>query len=99
MKTRKPQSSTLRDGDAVAYAASFPKNTGQFTGSAPQRRGVFLGFSRIPGFVRVRWSDEAETLRNHADAEYCDEVRRNGSLVATCNIARVGSARFALNDL
>jgi hypothetical protein len=75
-------------GDRVAYAAAFLKNTGQFTGEAPFRRGVLVGFdeamTRAAGkpFALVRWDDAEEP-----------------GLVLASNIARVGSPRYALNDL
>lgn len=97
--------SKLIEGDRIAYAAKFLKNTGQFSGSAPQRRGTFLGvypaMSKTHGFVR--WDDQEERIAAGAgqfgEADYCEHVRRHGELVALSAIAKIGSARFALNDL
>jgi len=93
---------TLQPGDRIAYAAKFLKNTCQLTGAAPQRRGTYLGpHAGMPErYSRVRWDDEAEYLAQRADdPEYCLNVRTLGSMVATINIAKVGSPRFALTDL
>jgi hypothetical protein len=95
----------LNPGDRVAYAAAFLKNTGQFTGAAPQRRGTFLGvYDAMPKtHGRVRWDDQEERiaagLGQFGEADYCEHVRAHGELAALSAIARVGSARFALNDL
>jgi hypothetical protein len=91
-------------GDRVGYAAKFLRNTGQFTGAAPQKRGTYVGPDKHNDkFGRVHWDDEAERIAagqgNYAEADYCEDVRLNGSLVFLGNIARVGSPRFALNDL
>jgi hypothetical protein len=94
--------SKLIAGDRVAYAAKFLRATGQLTGAAPQRRGTFLRHD-FNGFCRVRWDNEGEYISSgrgqYADDEYCRDVRENGNLVAITNIAKVGSPRFALNDL
>lgn len=94
----------LSPGDRIAYSAKFLKNTGQFTGAAPQRRGTYVGLDkRMPNYARVHWDDEAERIAaregDFAEQDYCDEIRQNGSLVHANNIARVGSPRFASNDL
>ncbi len=96
--------STLKPGDRVAYAAKFLKDTGQFTGGAGERRGTYLRSAPgMPKYGYVRWDDEAERIaagqNDYAEADYCEAVRRDGSLVCLPNIARVGSPRFALNDL
>lgn len=96
--------STLKPGDRVAYAAKFLKNTGQFTGEAGERRGTYLRpRPGMPKYGYVRWDDEAKRIASgqgdYAEADYCETVRRDGSLVCLSNIARVGSPRFALNDL
>jgi len=96
---------TLKAGDVVAYAAKFLRSTGQFTGAAPARRGVYVGPepSMPTTYCRVRWDDIEAVIASgagqYADPEYVDDARRNGSLVHVNNIAKVGSARFALNDL
>ena len=99
----------FQPGDIVGYAARFLRDTGQFTGAAPQRRGVFVSYA--PPFEksgrithgRVHWDDEASLIASgkgdYAEADYCSEIRANGSLVALSAIAKVGSARFVLNDL
>lgn len=93
----------LQNGDTIAYTAKFLKNTGQFTGNAPARRGVFLGICPKMGmpFARVRWNDiDYETYTDSQNGEdYAENIRRNGSVVNVNNIAKVGSAKFALNDL
>ena len=92
-------------GDRVAYSASYLRNTGQFTGTAPQRRGTYLGpYEGMPKtHCRVRWDDQeariAAGVGQFAEADYCDHVRAEGELVALRAIARVGSARFSHSDL
>ena len=97
---------TFQPGDRIAYAAAFLKNTGQFTGAAPQRRGTYVGPAGAgwpDTYGYVRWDDEAERLASgqgdYAEQDYCDAVRANGSIACLPNLAKVGSARFALNDL
>ncbi|MDE3023350.1 MAG: hypothetical protein KGI54_16125 [Pseudomonadota bacterium] len=96
----------LQAGDKIAYAAKFLKNTGQHTGYAPQRRGVFLKYDSLCGhekYARVQWDDIDSVITSgqgqYADAEYVEDIRQNGSLVLSDNIAKIGSAKFALNDL
>lgn len=95
----------LTAGDRIAYAASFLRNTGQFSGSAPQRRGTYLGpYAGMPKTHGcVRWDDREERiaagLGQFGEADYCEHVRANGELVALSAIAKVGSARFAHNDI
>lgn len=97
--------SKLSPGDRIAYSASFLKCTGQFSGPAPQRRGTYLGtYAPLPkSHGRVRWDDQEERIAakagQFAEADYCAHVRAEGELVALSAIAKVGSARFALNDL
>lgn len=92
----------MQAGDRVAYSAAFLKSTGQFTGSAPQRRGTYVGPAPGPEKThsRVRWDsfDFAHAARQNGE-DYAEHVREHGELAATKNIAKVGSARFALNDL
>lgn len=87
-------------GDRVAYAAAFLKNTGQFTGSGPQRRGTFVKiWESNPDFGRVKWDDfeaNAPALALHWGEDYVADAREHGQLVHIKNIAKVGSARFAL---
>jgi hypothetical protein len=96
---------TFALGDRIAYAASFLKNIGASTGAIPQRRGVFLRVETSmgsPNFCRVRWDDEAASLPGLAEQygeDYAEDVRAKGSLVNLTSIAKVRSARFALNDL
>jgi hypothetical protein len=88
-------------GDRIAYAAKFLKNTGQFTGPGGQRRGVFVSYwDKDPKFARVHWDDfdYDESARQYGD-DYADDAKQFGQCVLAVNIARVGSARFALNDL
>ena len=93
----------LNPGDKIAFTASFLKNTGQFTGTSGARRGVYVKADRMPGFARVRWGDEetriAEGVGNYAEADYCADIREHGSLVCEKNICRVGSDKFACNDI
>ena len=96
--------SQLKIGDRVACASAHLKNTGQQTGAAGSRRGTYAGpCSYAPGFGFVHWDDEAERIAagqgDYAEADYCESVRKNGALVGLRAIARVGSARFACNDL
>ena len=96
-------------GDRVAYAASWLRNIGHFSGHIPFRRGTFLGVEKTApeSHGRVKWDDIEELIAEcakdpnsqYADAEYVAEIRANGQLVALSAIAKVGSPRFALNDL
>lgn len=92
---------TFKTGETIAYTAKFLKNTGQFTGGAGQRRGVFVSlWAADPRFARVRWTDaDYERLAEQNGQDYADEAKEHGQLVALANICRVGSARFAHNDL
>jgi hypothetical protein len=92
---------TLTAGDRVAYAASFLRNTAQHTGSAPQRRGTFVKLwdTDPEHFARVKWDDfeeRAPQLAEQWGQDYVDDARVNGQLVHIKNIAKVGSAAFAL---
>ncbi|UGY15191.1 hypothetical protein HAP48_0042815 [Bradyrhizobium septentrionale] len=91
---------TLTSGDRVAYAASFLKSTGQHTGAAPQRRGTFVSYwVSNPDFARVHWDDFeqiAPQLAEQYGDDYVADARSCGSLVHAKNIAKIGSARFAL---
>lgn len=90
----------LQPGDRIAYAAKFLKNTGQFTGGAGQRRGTFVSYQ--DEHARVRWDDFEVNATRYAEQygdDYVDDARKHGQLVHAANIAKVGSARFALNDL
>lgn len=94
----------FKAGDRVAYSAAFLKNTGQFAGYAPQRRGTFASYYEgSPAHAYVHWDDEAERIAagqgDFAEMDYCEHVKAHGSLVALSAIAKVGSARYALNDL
>jgi hypothetical protein len=89
-------------GDRIAYAAKFLKNTAQFTGAAPQRRGTFVGYwPRDPQFARVKWDDFEECCAQgggqYGDTEWTADAREHGAIVHANNIAKVGSPRFALN--
>ncbi|WP_316196630.1 hypothetical protein [Bradyrhizobium sp. SZCCHNS3053] len=90
----------LQTGDRVAYSAAFLKNTAQHTGFAPQRRGTFVKlWESNPDFARVKWDDfEAsvpQLIRSY-DADYVADAREHGQLVHIKNVAKVGSAAFAL---
>jgi hypothetical protein len=93
---------SLQPGDRVAYSAKFLRNTCQFSGAAPQRRGSFVQYDPN-GFGRVHWDDEAQRIAEQegqfADQDYCNEIAAHGSLVHANNIAKVGSPRFSCNDL
>ena len=91
----------LIKGDRVAYAAKFLKNVGAFTGETPRRRGTFVSFwDKDPKFARVHWDDfdYASSAQQHGD-DYAADAKEFGQCVLAVNIARVGSPRFALNDL
>jgi hypothetical protein len=92
---------TLQPGDTVAYAAKFLRNTCQHTGNAPKRRGVFVGYwARDPNVARVKWSDFDFDYQSQQNGEdYALDAREHGQCVLACNIAKVGSPRFALNDM
>ena len=88
-------------GDRIAYTAKFLKNTGQFTGPSGQRRGEFLKYWEMDSrFARVRWDDfdQGAAAKQYGD-DYALDATEHGQIVMACNIAKVGSARFALNDL
>ena len=93
-------------GDRVALSAAFLKNTGQFTGASADKRGTFAG-PALPGFPpsygRVHWDDTPARIAaksgQFAEADYCEVIARDGTHVPLANIAKVGSARFACNDL
>jgi hypothetical protein len=91
----------LTPGDRVAYAAKFLKNTCQHTGAAPKRRGTFASYWQSDvKYARVHWDDfdfAYQATQNGED--YAEDARDNGQLVLAINIAKVGSPRFALNDL
>ena len=73
--------SSLTVGDRVGYSAVFLRNTGQYTGPAPSRRGVILHIDEpAPGFglARVKWDGEA-----------------NPTSVNIKNLARVGTLAWA----
>ena len=96
----------LNPGDRIAYAAKFLRDTGQFTGPSPQRRGTFVAYYRgesNSGFARVKWDDFEALAANgqgqYGDQEYVDDSRQFGQMVHINNIAKVGSPRFALNNL
>lgn len=78
--------SRLNPGDAIGFAAAFLRNTGQHTGFVPFMRGRFIAYDdTIAGPGRF-----ARVIWDGAETE---------SLVASGNIARVGSPRFAHSDL
>lgn len=97
----------LQPGDRVAYAAKFLKNTGQFTGDAPRRRGTFVkywdhGAKGVPDTARIKWDDFEANAAYYAEQwgqDYVDDAREHGQCVLAVNIAKVGSPRFASNDL
>ena len=90
-------------GDTIAYTAKFLKSTGQFTGNAPMRRGTYIRPCPEMGaqFARVRWHDMdyATYDGDGHGADYAENIREKGSIVNASIIAKVGSAKFALNDL
>jgi hypothetical protein len=88
-------------GDRVAYAAKFLKNTGQFTGAGPQRRGTFVSYwSKDIKFARVKWDDfDAAESGKQWGEDYAADAIEHGQCVLAVNIAKIGSPRFALNDL
>lgn len=96
---------SLAAGDRIAYTAKWLKNTGHFTGDVPQRRGTYIGPASgfPPNFGRAKWDDIEAVIATgegqYGDPEYVADVRAHGSLINVNNIAKVGSARFACNDL
>ena len=99
-----PKPQALNIGDRVAFSAKFCRSTGQHTGRTPHIRGTFVRvMPGCPTHGYVHWDDEAERIASKSgqfgEADYCEHVAANGELVALANICRVGSARFALNDL
>ena len=92
---------TFENGETIAYTAKFLKNTGQFTGGAGKRRGVFRSlWDKDPKFARVHWHDADYTcLAEQWGQDYADDAKAHGQLVLAVNICRVGSAKFEHNDL
>lgn len=95
----------LVPGARVGYAAKFLRNTGQFTGSVPQRRGTYVGpFKGMEKtHARVKWDDIEQVIGGgggqYDDDEYVADVRANGSVVALSAIAVVGTLRFVDNSV
>lgn len=92
----------LEPGDRVAYSAKFLKNTGQFTDDAGQRRGTFVKYWGDDRVARVKWDDFEDRAPYYAKQwgqDYVDDAREHGQCVLAVNIAKVGSPRFASNDL
>lgn len=91
-------------GDLVALTAKHLKNTGQFTGNAGARRGTFIDFdSDIPNYGRVHWNDTEHKMANKvgdfAEKDYCENIVKYGSPVPLSILCKVGSPKFACNDL
>ena len=96
----------LERGDRVAYAAKFLKNTGQFSGAGPQRRGTFVSYDAsmsgrgVLDIVRVKWDDfDFDAQAQQWGEDYAQDAQEKGQCVLAVNIAKVGSPRFASNDL
>ncbi len=94
----------LQQGDRIAYAAKFLKDTGQQAGNGGSRRGTFIAMDPMgPNFCRVTWDDIDAVIASgqgqYGEADYCEHVKKHGSLVNLTAIAKVGSARFACNDI
>ena len=88
----------LKPGDRVGYAAKFLRNTGQFTGSAPQRRGTVASVG-TDGFARVHWDDFEASAAQYAELygeDFVEDARANGSLVTAISIAKVGARSDAI---
>lgn len=92
----------MQIGDRIALTAKFLKNTGQFTGRGGARRGTYLGPHPTLGsaFAAVRWDDEdlAYLAEQYGD-DYAANVKEHGQAVLAANICKVGSPKFACNDL
>jgi hypothetical protein len=68
-------------GDRVGYSAAFLRSTGQYTGTAPFRRGVIQSIDEpAPGFTlaQIQWDGESDP-----------------SSVNIKNLARVGTMAWA----
>jgi hypothetical protein len=88
----------LNPGDRIAYSAKFLKNIGAFTGPEGFRRGTLVSIEYE--LARVKWDDfNYASAAKMYGSDYADNARDNGQLVNINNIAKVGSARFALNDM
>jgi len=79
-------------GNRVAYSAKFCKSIGCFTGDLPRLRGTvkeIRTYGKTLQFAVIEWDGSDKRL---------DE---DGKLprVNVFNLARVGSAKFACNDL
>jgi hypothetical protein len=91
----------LEAGDRIAYAAKFLRNIADYSAASANRRGTFVSYDqRAPQFARVRWDDvDMAYLAAQWGDDYAEDVRDNGQMVLAVNIAKVGSPRFALNDI
>jgi hypothetical protein len=91
-------------GDRVAYTAKHLRNTGQLTGSASSRRGTYLReCSWSDNYCHVMWDDTdyqiANKIGDFVEPDYCEEIKKNGSPAPIGIICKIGSAKFACNDL
>jgi hypothetical protein len=91
----------LKTGDRVAYAARFLRSTGQFTGPGGQRRGTFVTYwDEGEKYARVRWDDfNFANMTAQFGYDYAADAKLKGQVVLAENIAKVGSPRFASNDI
>ena len=67
----------------------------------PMRRGTFVSYWKAnPDFARVHWDDFDFAYQAQQNGEdYAEDAKTNGQCVLAVNIAKVGSPRFALNDM
>lgn len=80
---------TLQVGDEVGYAASFLRNTGQYTGEAPFRRGRVVAIPRgdfaveslrgaICSYCTSRWGRSTYTTAISTDRLAVEVLRHDG---------------------
>lgn len=81
----------------LAYTAKFLRSIGDYSKDSADRRCTYLGpHPTRKQFVRVRWDDQDQILADNAhDPEYCEHIRKNGSLVAKSALCKVGTVAFS----
>lgn len=83
----------LTIGQRVAFTAKHCKMTGSACGS--DRRGTYQGLDKnVPGYCRVIWDSNSESVAYADDAEYMHMARTEGELHPVGIICGVKSAKF-----
>ena len=95
----------LQPGDRVAYSAYFLRQISAHTGCMPFRQGHYLGPDPVAPAThsRVFWDDIPKLIAAkrgyYGSEDFAEECTKNGEMVATSAIARVGSAKYSSNDI